>query len=213
MTENENKIPLASFLTEEIKAPLYYKKVKQSPVTDEMRSKLIAPKNLSLFETGEAHTGISQKNKPEMNLMIDNYTELEKYFGKKINKEIKTANVSPELTTRLLSANRLLDGLILAFSRQVYPKKMKKTEEAITVTLPLQEYAELIGVTDMKELRKTVIRDLNILKLIKFTYTKNPLTKGNDLNIGDFWDVYLIGDKGIKNSQITVEFNKRFVNI
>jgi hypothetical protein len=79
--------------------------------------------------------------------------------------------------------------------------------------MPLQEYAELIGVTDIKELRKTVMRDLNILKLAKFTYRKNPIQKGNSLADTDFWDVYLIGDKGIKNSQILVQFRRSFANV
>jgi hypothetical protein len=127
----------SSLLSEERSLPSNYRPFKQSSVVDEIRSKLIAPKQINVYGEAEA-IRISRRNYNEMNLIIENYKELELLFGKEISEDLYKVNTSPELTTRLLSASRLLDALILYFSKEAYASRLNVVEEDYLVKMPLQ---------------------------------------------------------------------------
>lgn len=182
--------------------PEIFKPYKQSPITDEIRSKLLAPKQLDL--TNNAST-LASKNKKEMILTIEHYDELEAFLGG------ENKITSAEVSAKLISAGKLFDCIILTFSQYYFEHGQTIPPGNLELSLPLREYAELIGKKDLRETRENVKRDLTILRNVKFT---SPAIQQKGKRLGnDYHDIYLLTEKGISKGNINVTINERFVNI
>lgn len=113
------------------------------------------------------------------------------------NSLIITASGLPEVLERIpTSAARLLD----IFNAKATESGMKDN----TVAIPLNEYMNLRGIKDMKEARKQVRADMDILQQItvEFRDSKSYVK----INLGG-------GIRGIKNSIVFFTFNEHWLKI
>lgn len=183
------------------KIPEIFRPYKQSNITDEIRSKLLAPKQLDMINNASTLA----KSKLDMVLTIEHYNELESYLGGQNKIE------SAEVSGKLISAGKLFDCMIITFSKYFFAHGGEIPRGNLALSLPLTEYAELVGKTDIKELRANTKRDLEILRNVKFT---SPGLKNKHGKRGsDYHDIYLLTEKGISNGKINFTINERFVEI
>lgn len=147
---------------------------------------------MSIFD-GSATTNLNSKRKQEFVLTIEKFEELENMLSKELYNNHKANQ----------SAGKLLDGFLIKMTENGFSSPL--------VTIPLKEYAELVGKKDLKELRAKTKSDLQVLKRVKFSYTPKKKTKGNNQ---DYMNIYLFGGtEGIKNGNIMFKFNDDFFKI
>ncbi len=170
--------------------PKRYKPYKQNQLLDNIIRELPNYKQLDMF--GNA-SSINKNRTTNFELIIENYKELEEKLSKALYSNGKANQ----------SAGKLLDSLLISLSETGF-----KTS---TATLPLKKYAEFTGKTDLKELRKRVTSDLQVLKRVKVISTPTKRTKNNS---NDYVNTYLFGGTdGIFNGNIVFKFNEDFFKI
>lgn len=170
--------------------PTGYKPYKQSQLLDNIIRELPNYKQLDMF--GNA-TSINVSKSTTFELTIENYEELEEELSKALYSNGKVNQ----------SAGKLLDSLLITMSEEGFT-----TPQAV---LPLKKYAEFTGKADIKELRKRVKSDLQVLKRIKIVSTPTKKSKNNSK---DYVNTYLFGGtEGIFSGNIVFKFNEDFFNI
>lgn len=169
-----------------------YKPLKQNQISDNITKGLLEPKQLSIFD-GSATTNLNTKKKQEFVLTIEKFEELENILSNELYNNHKANQ----------SAGKLLDSFLIKMTENGF--------SSLIASIPLKEYAEMTGKKDLKELRNKTKSDLQVLKRVKFSYTPNKKTRGNNQ---DYMNIYLFGGtEGIKNGNIMFKFNDDFFKI
>lgn len=106
-----------------------------------------------------------------------------------------------KLTGIKTTTHQLLDALTVALTESGIKSQV--------VTMPLIEYMEKRGLKDIKEARKQVTEDLEIL----YNETISFKGEGKKGKQADFHDMRILDSKGIKNGIITVSFGIMFYNM
>jgi len=104
------------------------------------------------------------------------------------------------------SAIMLLDALVITAT--------EKGQRETLVKLPLREYMELRGLSDLKTTRKQVKEDLEALFNMKLSFTdkrRNPKTKKYETN--NYLDMRICDSKGMTNSIIFFNFGDAFYSL